>query len=141
MTQPNLKFIVAVAEQLSFVSAFLGGISATILVTIVVFISSKKSVNWIVSSSALAACSLLVAVVASWRLIIILHPEFPNTVNIFIVQSLWSGMLLGYGIGFISLLVSIGLAGWLRSKKAGIITSTIASVAVLFFVFVTPFGL
>ena len=141
MTQLNPKFIVAVAEQLSFVSALLGGISATILVTIVVFISSKKSVNLIVSSSALAACSLLVAVVASWRLVIILHPEFPNTVSMPIVQSLWNGMLFGYGIGFISLLFSIGSAGWLRSKKAGIITSTIASVAVLFFIFVTPFGL
>jgi len=141
MTQLNPKFIVAVAEQLSFVSALLGGISATILVTIVVFISSKKSVNLIVSSSALAACSLLVAVVASWRLVIILHPEFPKTVSMPIVQSLWNGMLFGYSIGFISLLFSIGSAGWLRSKKAGIITSTIASVAVLFFIFVTPFGL
>ena len=31
MSELNPKYIVAVAEQLSFVSAFLGGISATIL--------------------------------------------------------------------------------------------------------------
>ena len=37
MSELNPKYIVAVAEQLSFVSAFLGGISATILITIVVF--------------------------------------------------------------------------------------------------------
>lgn len=36
------KYIIAVAEQLSFVSAFLEGISATILVTIVVFTSQKS---------------------------------------------------------------------------------------------------
>ena len=58
-------YMLTVAEQLSFVSAFLGGISATILVTIVVFTSQKNSVSWIVSTSTLAACSLLVAVVAA----------------------------------------------------------------------------
>jgi len=42
MTELNPIYVVAVAEQLSFVSAFLGGISATILVTIVVFTSQKN---------------------------------------------------------------------------------------------------
>ena len=141
MTEFDPKYIIAVAELLSFVSAFLGGISATILVTIIVFTSSKKSVNWIVSSSAIAACSLLIAVVASWRLLIILHPEFPMPVDQGIVKVLWVGMLLGYSLGFLSLLASIGLSGWIRSKRDGIITSVIAIVAMLFFVFATPFGI
>ena len=50
MGELNPNYIIAVAEQLSFVSAFLGGISATILVTIVVFTSPNKSVNWIVGA-------------------------------------------------------------------------------------------
>lgn len=141
MTNITPKYIVAVAEQLSFVSAFLGGVSATILVTIVVFMSAKKSVNWIVSSSALAACSLLVAVIASWRLTILLHPELPKLVDASLIKVLWASMLIGYGLGFLSLLISIGLSGWLRSKRAGLITSSIAFVAVLFFVLATPFGL
>ena len=141
MTEFNPQYVLAVAEQLSFVSAFLGGISATILVTIVVFISPKKSVNWIVSSSALAACSLLVAVVASWRLIIVLHPDLPIPVDPALVMVLWNGMLIGYGLGFLSLIVSIGLSGWLRSRKSGLITSSIALIAVTFFIIGTPFGL
>lgn len=141
MTELDPNYIIAVAEQLSFVSAFLGGISATILVTIVVFASDKKSVNWIVSSSAIAASSLLIAVVASWRLLIMLHPEFPMQVNQGIVKVLWFGMLMGYSLGFLSLLASIGLSGWIRSKRDGIITSIIAIIAMLFFVFATPFGI
>ncbi|GAB5410709.1 MAG: hypothetical protein BalsKO_30740 [Balneolaceae bacterium] len=141
MKELNPDYIVAVAEQLSFVSAFLGGISATILVTILVFTSKKKSVNWIVSSSALAACSLLIAVVASWRLLIILHPDFPMPVDQGIVLVLWFGMLIGYSLGFLSLLASVGLSGWIRSKRDGIITSAIALIAVLFFILVTPFGI
>ncbi|WP_133471980.1 hypothetical protein [Paraglaciecola marina] len=64
MTELNPNYVIAVAEQLSSVSAFLGGVSATILVTIVVFSSPKKSVNWIVASSAFAASCLLIAVIA-----------------------------------------------------------------------------
>lgn len=136
------EYIVAVAEQLSFVSAFLGGISATMLVTIVVFTSPKISVNWIVSSASVAACSLLVAVVASWRLMILLHPEIPTPIPIDtgMIQTLWLGMLAGYSLGFLSLLVSIGLSGWLRSKRTGIITSTVALAATVFFIMATPFG-
>ena len=141
MDNLNVNYVLAVAEQLSFVSAFLGGISATILVTIVVFTSKKKSVNWIVSASAIAACSLLIAVVASWRISILLHPELPIQVNEALIQVLWRGMLLGYGLGFLSLLASIGLSGWLRSKRDGMITSTIAIIAVIFFVWATPFGI
>lgn len=141
MTELNPKFMVAVAEQLSFVSAFLGGISATILITIVVFTSPKKSVSWMVSAATLAACSLLIAVVASWRLIILLHPETSISFDASIIKVLWGGMLLGYGLGFLSLLVCIGLSGWLRSKRNGIITSTIALVAVFFFIRATPFGI
>lgn len=134
-------FIVAVAEQLSFVCAFLGGISAAMLITVVVFIAEKKSIGWIVSSAALAACSFLVAVVASWRIIIVLHPESPIEVSDRIVGVLYPVMLMGYGVGFFSLLLSIGLSGWLRSRRAGLITTSIAIVSLLFFVLVTPFGL
>lgn len=141
MSDFSPSFIVAVAEQLSFVSAFLGGISAAMLITVVVFTSEKKSISWIVSSAALAACSLLIAVVASWRIIIVLHPESPIEAGDRVVNILYPIMLLGYGVGFLSLLVSIGLSGWLRSKKAGMLTSSIAVVSVLFFVLASPFGL
>lgn len=141
MKELDPGYMIAVAEQLSFVSAFLGGISATILVTIVVFTSEKSSVKWIISSSALAACSLLIAVVASWRLLIILHPEFPMTVDQSLVSVLWFGMLMGYSLGFLSLISSIGLSGWIRSKRDGIITTTIAIIAIIFFVLATPFGI
>jgi hypothetical protein len=48
-------------------------------------------------------------------------------------------MLMGFGLGFLSLIASIGLSGWLRSKKNGLITTGIASIAVVFFVIATPY--
>lgn len=141
MIQLTPSYGIAVAEQLSFVSAFLGGVSATILVTIVVFANPQKSVSWIVGASALAACSLLVAVVASWRLIILLNPETPVVAENSLIAVLWMAMLLGYSIGFLSLIACIGLSGWIRSRKTGMITSAMAGIAAVFFVLATPFGL
>ena len=140
MTKLDPDYVNAVAEQLSFVSAFLGGVSITILVTIVVFANPKKSVNWIVAASALAACSLLIAVVAAWRLTILLNPATPVVFDPSILNVLWASMLLGYSLGFLALLACIGLSGWIRSKKTGWITTAMALVSVLFFVIATPFG-
>ncbi|MEP3051771.1 MAG: hypothetical protein ABJP48_02155 [Erythrobacter sp.] len=141
MAELNARYVIAVAEQLSFVSAFLGGVSATILVTIVVFSGPKKSVSWMVAASALAACSLLIAVVASWRLVILFHPESPVAFDPALIIVLYRIMLLGYGLGFLSLLACIGLSGWIRSRKSGLITTAMALISMLFFVLATPFGL
>ena len=141
MQKLDPAYVIAVAEQLSFVSAFLGGVSITILVTIVVFANPQKSVSWIVGASALAACSLLIAVVAAWRLIILLNPATNVALDPSILIVLWASMLLGYGVGFLALLACIGLSGWIRSKKTGWITTSMAVVSVLFFVIATPFGL
>ncbi|MEM6476631.1 MAG: hypothetical protein AAF687_10735 [Pseudomonadota bacterium] len=140
MVQLTPGYAIAVAEQLSFVSAFLGGVSATILITIVVFASPQKSVSWIVGASALSACSLLTAVVASWRIIILFSPETPVTAPDSLIAILWAAMLLGYSIGFLSLIACIGMAGWIRSKKTGWITTAMAILAALFFMSATPFG-
>ena len=141
MKKLDPDYVTAVAEQLSFVSVFLGGVSITILVTIVVFANPQKSVSWIVGASALAACSLLIAVVAAWRLIILLNPATNVALDPSILIVLWASMLLGYGVGFLALLACIGLSGWIRSKKTGWITTSMAVVSVLFFVIATPFGL
>lgn len=139
MKEIKVDYALAIAEQMSFVSAFLGGVSATILVTIVVFTSSKKSISWIVGTSALAACSLLISVIASLRIIIAIHPELPISVGQDKINLLWSAMVLGYGVGFLSLITSIGLSGWLRSRNAGIVTTVIAGIAIAFFVFTSIF--
>lgn len=127
------SYVIAVADQLSFVSAFLGGVSATILFSVIIFSSEKKSVSLTIASSALAACSLLVAVIGAWRLSIALHPDLPFTADPNKIEILWNSMIGGYGIGVCSLICSIGLSGWIRSPRSGLITTVIALGAILFF--------
>ncbi|MEM6514076.1 MAG: hypothetical protein AAF660_13770 [Pseudomonadota bacterium] len=127
------SYVIAVAEQLSFVSAFLGGVSATILFSVIIFSSDKRIVAFLVATSTLAACSLLVSVIAGWRLIIGLHPDLPFTPDPEKINLLWNSLIASYGLGVNSLIVSIGLSGWIRSLRTGIVTSTIASVSIFFF--------
>lgn len=134
MTQElKASYVVAVAEQISFVSAFLGGVAATIMFTVIIFSSDKRSVALLVATSALAACSLLVSVIAGWRLTIGLHPDLPFTPDPAKIRILWNSLIAGYGLGVNSLIASIGLSGWIRSRRSGYITSFIAAIAIIFF--------
>jgi len=127
------SYVVAVAEQLSFVSAFLGGVSATILFSVIIFSSNKRIVGFLVAMSTLSACSLLVSVIAGWRLIIGLHPDLPFSPDPAKINLLWNSLIAGYGLGVNSLVVSIGLSGWIRSRRMGYVTSVIAGVSIFFF--------
>lgn len=140
MKEIKVSYALAVAEQMSFVSAFLGGVSVTILITIVVFTASKRSISLIVGLSALAACSLLVSVIASLRLIIALHPDLPIAAEPGKISVLWHSMIFGYGLGVLSLIICIGLAGWLRSRRTGIITTLISGIAMMFFALTSIFS-
>ncbi len=133
MKEITASYVLAAAEQMSFIGAFLGGVSVTILVTIVVFSSSKKFVNWIVGVSALAACGFLISVIASMRLIMALHPDLPFVPSPAKINLLWEGMITAYGVGVLSLIASIGISGWLRSRNSGIITALISLIALAFF--------
>jgi len=133
-------YVVAVAEQLSFVSAFLGGVSATILFSIIIFSSDKRVVAFVIAASALSAYSLLVAVIAGWRLTIGLHPDLPFAPDPDKIEMLWNFLIAGYGLGVNSLIVSIGLAGWIRSIGIGLVTSTIAALSIVFFATTSIYG-
>jgi len=136
--QPD--FAITTAEQMSFIGTFLGGISVTILVTIVVFSSSKKSINWIIATSAFAASSFLISVIASMRLILALHPEVYIATSPEKLFLLWKSMIGAYAVGVVSLILSIGLSGWLRSHRSGLVTTLIASMAMFFFIYSSVFS-
>lgn len=142
MNQINVGYALEVAEQMSLVGVFLGGVSITLLITLVVVNKPGKLVNWMVGVSALAACVLLISVVSSLRLIIDLHPEFPSpdTTSPAEISLLWKSMVASYGLGVLCLALCIGLSGWLRSRQTGIITLGFAVCKVLFFVLTSVFN-
>ena len=120
----------------AFLSAFIGGVAATFLATLLMVDPSKRLADWVVGSAALAAGGFIVCVVASVMLTIVLNPDAPNNVNS--ATSIDTGRIVsmfGFGFGFvfglIGLLTSIELSGWLRSRKSGITTSSICLISLL----------
>lgn len=132
-TKLESSYVLAVADQLSFVAAFLGGVSATILVSVLIFNSSKRSIEYLVGASSVAACGHLIAVISAWRLTIGLHPDLPFVPDPDKLEILWNGMIAGYSLGVLGLIASIGISGWIRSKRMGLITGTFALIAVIYF--------
>lgn len=126
---PN-NYLLEIARQLAFLSAFLGGFAATFLVTLLTLKSEKPIATWTIATSAVSACILIVAVVAAVMLSVILQPDAPA--HIADDSAIMKGRVftsLGFAIGILSLLASVGLSGWIRSKRTGIVTSAIAAVS------------
>lgn len=126
------SYLAEISRQLAFLSAFLGGFSATFMATLLVVASSKRVASWVVGSAATAACSFVVAVIAAVMLTIVLHPDVPS--NVASDASTGTARIvstLGFAIGAISLLVSVGLSGWVRSRQTGIATSAVSAISLV----------
>ncbi len=125
-------YLAEISRQFAFLSAFLGGFAATFLATVLVNDSPKRVVNWVVGGAALAACGFIVAVIASVMLNMVLHPGAPlNVREGYSVEAARAMSALGFGLGVYALLVSVGLSGWIRSRKSGITTTVSAAVGLL----------
>lgn len=129
MTELPIEYFKILAEQLVFISVFLGGISATILGTLIVVKNDKKVFRFMILFLSLAAVAFIVAVFGMNKVQLILAPDSPyqNSTELLYYPRLIGG--LSFYLGIYSLLTVISLSGWLNSKKIGIITSVIGIIA------------
>lgn len=123
--------LLKITEHLIFLSAFLGGFSATFLAAILVVDPKKRFAHWVVSLSAISACSFIVCATSSIALVNGLHIGTEETKNTLLsVSGIRIVSAISMAIGVFSLLGSIGLSGWLRDKRSGIVTSCVALMAI-----------
>jgi hypothetical protein len=129
MTDLPVEYFRILAEQLAFVSVFLGGISATILGTLIVVKNDRKVYKIMILGLSLAAFSFIVAVLGMNKVMMILAPDSPynNQSELLFYPRLVGG--LSFYIGIFSLILVISLSGWLKSKKMGVITSAIGIIS------------
>lgn len=124
-----VEYFRILAEQLVFISVFLGGISATILGTLIVVKNDSRILKIMILGLSLAAVSFIVAVMGMNKVLIILAPDSPyqSSNELLFYPRLIGG--LTFGIGIFSLIAVISLSGWLKSKKIGILTTVIGIVS------------
>lgn len=132
MQSLNAVYLTEIARQIGFISAFLGGVSATFMIGLLTLRDERKVIGWAVGCAAASAAVFVVAVVASTLLIMALHPEAPS--NVANGYNLDRGRILTFlpfALGMYLLLACLGLAGWVRSPRAGRLTTVFAGTAVV----------
>ncbi|MGI4735464.1 MAG: hypothetical protein ACRYG7_09815 [Janthinobacterium lividum] len=119
------QYLAEIARQISSLSAFLGGFAVAFFGMLLSHNSPRRTTSWAIASAAVAAMAFIIAVVACTKLVVVLHPQAPTSI------ALNGGAarvlaVLGFVLGAYTLLLSIGLSGWLRSRRMGLVTSGMA---------------
>jgi hypothetical protein len=124
------SYLSDLAQQVASTSAFLGGFAATILATLLTLQAKGRAASWSIAASAVASVSFVAAVMGSIRLVALTHPEGP-TAGVAVSGLVRTASLLPFILGLFALLVAIGASGFLRSRRMGWGTATLAGVGAL----------
>lgn len=126
--QLSPAYIAALASQLAALSAFLGGFAATFLATLLTFGQQGRLMTTTIGCAVVSSVSFIVTVVAATMLTAIYNPAAPDFMASTAASLPRTIMSLGFTIGSLSLLASLGCSGWTRSRAVGWIT-TVAALA------------
>ncbi|MEM1051897.1 MAG: hypothetical protein AAGI28_07365 [Pseudomonadota bacterium] len=123
------EYLTDLAKQFGFLGAFLGGVSATLFVTLLTLAEQTRIVRWAIGLAAVGATSFVVTAYMSVGVIANSHPNAPPQIDESALLAVRLLMTISFAIGTLSLLAAIGVSGWSRSKVLGWITSIAAFLA------------
>ena len=126
MVELSLPYLNALAAQLIFISAFLGGFSAAILGTLIVSKNSTRTLRALVLSTAFSATAFIVTVFSMTQLVMLTTPGYPLEVNQSDLALPKMVGFISFYLGIIALMTVVAISGWLQSKRLGIATTIIA---------------
>lgn len=130
MTELPPDYLAQIGQQLATLSAFLAGFAIAFIGLVLTIPKPNPTAGWVAGSAATAAAAFALSVVGWTMIAIVLHPAAPVLIKQ--TAHLQSARIVG-GLGFIigiySLVISLGLSGWIRSRALGWLTTTIAIVA------------
>jgi hypothetical protein len=127
-----------ICKQSAFISALVAGFSFAFLGAILVSTINKKIVDWVMTFSTLSIAGLLICSLA-WTLCASRLQLYTGTGTVQIPQNLLSlhkTLSFVFISSFCFFLVTLGLSGWMRSRRTGIISSVISFVATVFFLLI-----
>jgi len=130
MQAVNAEFLAETGRQIASLSAFLGGFAATFFGILLQSPNSRRHVGWAAGAAAVASASFILAVISGTTLALVMHPGAPPGIAkpTFLPQ-VRSLILIAFSCGIYSILLSLGLSGWIRSRQLGIVTSVAALVS------------
>lgn len=125
-----------ICKQAAFISALVAGFSFAFLGALLVSSINKRIIDWVMSFSISSIAGLLVCALA-WtlsasRMTIYSGMGIKELPEEFI--KMHKTLSLIFILSFLFFLITLGLCGWIRSRRLGIISGVIALVAGIFFI-------
>lgn len=130
-------YLSTLAAQLASLSAFLGGFAATFLATLLTLGHQSRLMTVTISFAVISSVAFIVTVVAATMLTAVLHPEAPRLMATLSASTPQTILTLGFSLGTLSLLASLGCSGWARSRSIGWITTIVALIGAVFIIGMT----
>ena len=127
MQSVNAEFLAETGRQIASLSAFLGGFAAAFFGILLQLPDSRRHVGWAAGAAAVASASFILAVISGTTLALVMHPGAPPDIAkpTFLPQ-VRILIIIAFTCGVYSMLLSLGLSGWIRSRQLGIVTSVAA---------------
>ena len=130
MEQLSPAYLSTLAVQIGSLSALLGGFAATFLGTLLAIRSDSKAASLAIAFAVSSSVAFILTVVASTALVAMLHPEAPFAASAAATGGARLLLALSFLLGLYTLLASLALSGWTRSRGTGIITSLVAGIGI-----------
>jgi hypothetical protein len=134
---PTHEWLKELFGQLAFVSSVLGGFAVAFLGTLLTIEGERRLTRWTMGAAAVSATALITAaVVASVSVAETVRTGAHDLAGL--GDTAARGFLLLFScfiVGFLALMLSVGLSGWIKSRALGLVTAAAAMVsaaAVLF---------
>jgi len=131
MGEISFEYWNKLANQTILVSSLLSGFSITVVANLLVADLNTRLSNSIMIFATLAACFFLITVFGMTNLLLMTTEGYPFPVvsdDLFYPRVIGSGFFF---LGIISLITTISLSGWTKSKKIGRFTTTLGILTLI----------
>jgi hypothetical protein len=136
----SAQFLASATNQFSFISALIGGFSIALIAGLI-NLERKRITDWsigflIVSSIVQIGCTFFLSFL-SFKILTLSGNANYKVLNEFLskIDPKLSLVIIAFLLSFYSFIISIGLLGWIRSKKLGILSSIVATVVGIISIF------
>jgi len=119
--------------QFILMSVFLGGFSIALIANLLTHKSENPLFRTILKVATVSAAGLLTAVFAMTNILMATTDGYPFEVTQSDLNTPRIIGFIGYVTGVLSLLIIIGLSGWIKSKASGIFTTMVSLITFILF--------
>lgn len=126
------ELAIEVFRQMAFISALIGGFAFSFVGVLLALTQKHRIINWIIII-AIMACSGLIVCTLGWTMSAFnafqLAAEQQALPDFY--KPLHRNLSLTFIASLLLFLISLGLSGWIRSQTLGMISTLIATIAVV----------